>query len=121
MGHLIYERGAAELRCDDRTLAHLQIVVINKLRRREAFALSWTEPPQAGSGRSTIWLHPAVSLLFRFRISGPVTINHAWVALLARAADSRPGLQILAEPLGDQQGAAAPRSSPQLVRSDRHS
>lgn len=66
MGHLAHDQGTLHLRREDHTLAHLQIVIVNKLRRRESFAFSWVEPVSSGSGRGTIWLHPSANLLFRF-------------------------------------------------------
>ena len=39
MGMLIYN-GRMSLPLDDRTLAHIQAVVVNKLRRRESFAFT---------------------------------------------------------------------------------
>ncbi|WP_442545361.1 DUF7882 family protein [Clavibacter capsici] len=33
---------------DDRTVAHLQVVIISKLRSRDSFAFSWTEPVSTG-------------------------------------------------------------------------
>jgi len=101
MGHLVYDGGTAEVLLDDRTLAHLQIVIIAKLRRQESFAFSWKDPSSAGDGRSTIWLHPMASLRFRFAGSRPPAVNPAWVALLAASANSGGGLHVLPEPTGD--------------------
>jgi hypothetical protein len=99
MGYLSYDHSTVEIHVDDRTLAHLQIVIINKLRRHESFAFSWTEPVTAGSGRGTIWVHPATNLHFRFDGNRPPTINHTWLALLVESADSGHGLCITPEPL----------------------
>ena len=105
MGHLVYDDQIAEVQLDDRTLAHLQVVIVAKLRRHESFTFSWKEPTVSGSGRSTIWLHPSVSLRFRFSGSRPPTINGAWIALLNRSANSGTGLQVLAEPPEHDSGA----------------
>ncbi|MBD8611440.1 ATP-dependent DNA ligase [Frigoribacterium sp. CFBP 13729] len=98
MGYLIYDGNTAEIHMDDRTLAHLQIVIINKLRRQESFAFSWKEPASAGDGRSTIWLYPTVSLRFRFEGSRPPLVNQEWLTTLSAAANSGSGLQVLPEP-----------------------
>jgi hypothetical protein len=37
MGYLMYD-GDTRINFDDRVLAHLEMVIINKLRRREAFS-----------------------------------------------------------------------------------
>jgi hypothetical protein len=99
MGYLIYDGHTAEIAMEDRTLAHLQIVIINKLRRQESFAFSWKEPASAGDGRSTIWIFPTVSLHFRFEGSRPPAINQTWLAALTQAANSGAGLQMVAEPI----------------------
>jgi hypothetical protein len=104
VGYLIYDGDTAEIHMDDRTLAHLQIVVINKLRRQESFAFSWKEPASAGDGRSTIWIYPTVSLRFKFEGSRPPAVNQAWLTVLSNAANSGSGLQMLPEPL--DRGAA---------------
>jgi len=99
VGYLIYDGNTAEIHMDDRTLAHLQIVVINKLRRQESFAFSWKEPASAGDGRSTIWIYPTVSLRFKFEGSRPPVVNQAWLTVLSNAANSGTGLQMLPEPI----------------------
>jgi hypothetical protein len=99
MGYLSYDHNTVEIQVDDRTLAHLQIVIINKLRRHESFALSWTEPVTAGSGRGTIWVHPATNLHFRFEGNRPPAINQAWLVMLTESADSGHGLHITPEPM----------------------
>lgn len=98
MGYLIYNDQTAELQLDDRTLAHLQIVMIAKLRRNESFAFSWKEPASNGDGRSTVWIHPYVNLRFRFVGSRPPQINPAWVASLTQSANGGSGLHVLPEP-----------------------
>ena len=106
MGYLIYDGSTAEIHMDDRTLAHLQIVIINKLRRQESFAFSWKEPASAGDGRSTIWIYPTVSLRFRFEGSRPPAVNQTWLSALSQAANSGSGLQVLPEPV-DRSAAMA--------------
>lgn len=98
MGQLVYDGGTAEIQMEDRTLAHLQVVIITKLRRHEAFAFSWKDPASAGDGRSTIWLHPNVSLRFRFSGSRAPALNGEWIAELARAGNSGQGLHVVPEP-----------------------
>ncbi len=55
--HYGFERGYA-IEIDDRTLAHLQFVIVAKLRRSEGFAFIWNKPTDAGSGRAVLWLAP---------------------------------------------------------------
>jgi hypothetical protein len=108
MGYLIYDRGTAELHVDDRILAHLQIVMLGKLRRHESFAFSWKDPAEAGDGRSTIWITPTVSLRFRYEGSRIPATNPAWITALLEAASSGPGLHVVPEPAGP----GTPHSSP---------
>lgn len=107
MGQLTYDQGALQLQCEDRTLTHLQIVIVNKLRRRESFAFSWVEPVSSGSGRGMIWLHPSANLVFRFDGNRPPAINAAWLKLLSTSADSTSGLRVLPEP--DDNGSGPSR------------
>jgi hypothetical protein len=95
MGSLTYD--GLVVHVDDRVLAHLQIVIVNKLRRGENFLMSWKDSPDMGSGRSAIWLHPMVLLHFKFEGSRVPTINEEWLAELAHSADSSRGLIVTAE------------------------
>jgi hypothetical protein len=60
MGKLLYGTPPTELEVEDRALAHLQVVVVNKFRRGECFAFSLPSSPADGTGR-------------RFRCSSPST------------------------------------------------
>ena len=63
---------------DDRTLAHLQIVIGAKLRRNEAFSSSWKDDQWIGDGRSVIWLHPSHSDLVQVLRGSRSAINRQW-------------------------------------------
>jgi hypothetical protein len=82
---------------DDRTLTHLQIVIVNKLRKGEAFLMSWRDSVEAGSGRSAIWLHPQVLIYFKFDGGRVPTINERWLRELADSAESSRGLVVTTE------------------------
>jgi hypothetical protein len=97
MGRLVYD-GIVRLRIDDRDLAHLQIVISEKLRRRESFTLTWPNALDEGGGRVAVWVHASTSLVFTFERRGPYEINPAWVAALSAAAHSPGGLHPIAEP-----------------------
>ncbi|WP_291037468.1 hypothetical protein [Herbiconiux sp.] len=97
MGKLLYGTHQRELEIDDRTLAHLKVVVITKLRRGETFGLSWEKDKQQGSGRSTIWLSPHIPLEFDFYGGRPPGLNRAWLSMLSESAD-RGELVLVAEP-----------------------
>jgi len=95
MGSLIYDSTVVEF--DDRLLLHLQIVIVNKLRRRESFAMSWRDSPEIGDGRSTIWLDPSIPLYFKFAGSRTPTIDRDWIERLAESAASSSGLLVTDE------------------------
>lgn len=104
MGSLIYDSTVIEF--DDRLLLHLQIVIVNKLRRRESFAMSWRDAAEVGDGRSTIWLDPSIPLYFKFSGSRMPAVDRDWVELLAESAASSTGLVVVDE---DGQPSAAGR------------
>ena len=95
MGSLTYDRVVVEI--DDRTLAHLQVVIVQKLRRGESFLLSWRDSAEVGSGRSAIWLNPAIPLYFKFAGGQAATLNRQWIEDLSRSANSAQGLVIVSE------------------------
>ncbi|WP_404446612.1 ATP-dependent DNA ligase [Microbacterium marinum] len=83
---------------EDRALAHMQIVVGNKLKRGEPFFFTWREDASLGDGRRSVWIHPYADLEFRFYGSRSPQINHAWLEAMSRAANSTTGLYVLSEP-----------------------
>ncbi|MBW9092346.1 ATP-dependent DNA ligase [Microbacterium jejuense] len=97
MGRLIYE-SSVRLEVDDRTLAHLVVVISDKLRRSESFPLSWRNDPSTGDGRTTIWVHPGSSLVFEFSGSRRPALNRTWLEALAVVANTPEGLHIVPEP-----------------------
>ncbi|KAA9107906.1 ATP-dependent DNA ligase [Microbacterium rhizomatis] len=96
MGRFIYDTMANSVDIDDRTLAHLRIVVMNKLRRAEPFMFDVEIGD--GSGRRSFWLHPSVPLQFHFFGSRNPRINRAWIDDLMQAASGPNGLSITPEP-----------------------
>ena len=98
MGSLTYGESHKPIEFDDRDLAHLQIAMGAKLRRRESFFFSWVERPSAGSGRGSVWIDAGISLYFRYFGSKPPAINREWLDLLTLSANSPQGLQLLPEP-----------------------
>jgi hypothetical protein len=98
LGILLYGSPGLEFAFDDRALTHLQIVITTKLRRREGFVFSWTESPDAGSGRSSIWLDPSSTLYFRFHGGRVPSINREWISVLTDSANSGSGLLYTPEP-----------------------
>lgn len=83
---------------DDRVLAHLQIVIGAKLRRNESFYFSWNDHSRGGEGRTTIWLHPTVPIIYKYFGSRMPTINRHWIESLTMSANTPGGLQLMEEP-----------------------
>jgi len=110
MGMLIYGGAEMTVSFDDRTLAHLQVVIGRKLGRRERFFFSWTDSGSVGSGRSAIWMDPSIPLSFVYRSSRSITINQDWLRELSDAANANDGLVYRPEPGDDDAKARLPRS-----------
>jgi len=98
MGTLMYGAPGVEIDFDDRALAHLQVVITAKLRRGEPFTFTWVHAPASGSGRSSVWLHPAIPLLYRFRGTRQPSINREWVDLLMQSSNRPGGMVFIDEP-----------------------
>ena len=98
MGTLLYGTSGVTVAFEDRALWHLQIVITAKLRRGESFIFTWTDSVDGGSGRSTIWLDPSVTLHYRYFGSRLPAVNRAWVDALMVSANSVGGLFFTAEP-----------------------
>jgi len=81
---------------DDRTLAHLQVVIGAKLRRSESFFFSW----KAGAvdGHTSIWMQPTIPLSFTYSENRTPAINRTWIDSLMDVANSPSGLRIVPEP-----------------------
>lgn len=105
MGRLVYD-GAVRFSMDDRTLAHLQVVVADKLRRRESFAFTWPQTVEEGGGRVSVWISGSSALAFTFDHRGPYRMNRLWLEELARSANSPGGLQLIEEPVEDDPSSA---------------
>jgi hypothetical protein len=93
MGFFVYDDVRA-IRVDDRVLAHLQIVVIDKLRRQEKFILNLNN----GHGLVTMWLNAYTPMQFVYEGNRAPRINIAWIELLAGEAGLTGVLELLPEP-----------------------
>lgn len=95
MGTLHYGSPSVDLPIDDRTLAHLELVIIAKLRRQESLSLAITDD-ETGR-RQAFWLSPSTTVRFAYDAPMP-EINRLWLQELVDAANSPGGLRILPEP-----------------------
>jgi hypothetical protein len=96
MGEFIYG-GSLRVTIDDRALAHLQLVISNKLRRGESFHFSWREDASVG-GRTSVWVTARSSLIYKYDTSRPPLLNAAWLDALSYTANSETGLHLVPEP-----------------------
>ncbi len=95
MGFLIH--GGTEYEFEDRLLAHLKMVIGQKLKKQECFFVSWTKSAEEGSGRVSVWLSPYTTVAFRFAGSRPPELNPAWVKVLIALSHSNRGLVVISE------------------------
>jgi len=98
MGSLTYGTSGTEVRFDDRTLEHLQVVIATKLRRRESFFFSWRGTGVGGGGRSSIWLDPAIPLWFEYDGDRAPALNREWLSELTASSNGSSGLLLTDEP-----------------------
>lgn len=101
MGKILYGDSGVEIMFDDRAMAHLQLVIGAKLRRRESFFFSWKDDPSVGDGRSSVWMDASIPLYFKYLGSRPISINRDWIDQLTLSANMAGGLQFSPEPNGD--------------------
>jgi hypothetical protein len=94
VGRLLYGSPPVAFELDDRTLAHVEIVVIAKLRRNESFGFSIAGKADA---RTAIWMSPASDVQFEY-VKGSQDVNRAWLEVLIESANSPQGLRLLPEP-----------------------
>lgn len=95
MGTLHYGSPPASFEIDDRSLAHLELVIMAKLRRRENLSFSLID--QKTSLRQALWISPVTTL--RFQYDGPMPeINRLWLQDLVDTANSSTGLRLVPEP-----------------------
>ena len=96
MGRFIYDTTGNSVDIEDRTLAHLRIVIMNKLRRAEPFMFD--VDMKDGSGRRSFWMSPSVPIQFHFFGSRTPRINREWVEELMLIASGPHGLSLVPEP-----------------------
>lgn len=97
MGKFIYQETTA-VEIEDRALAHLQVVILDKLRRNESFAFTWRNDASIGDGRTTVWLNSGSSLVFKYHGSRTPQLAPEWLEALATVANGTTGLHLVPEP-----------------------
>ena len=105
MGSIYYGQSSEPIYIEDRTLAHLKVVIATKLRRNESFTLSWRHEEGQERGRETLWLHPSIPLRFVFDEPEPPELSAEWLRTLAGSASSTGGIQLLPEHMNTSKGS----------------
>ncbi|CAN5264638.1 hypothetical protein BH09ACT1_BH09ACT1_20760 [soil metagenome] len=95
MGTLIYG-GTFTVELDDRLLAHIQLVIAQKLRRQESFFLTWVDENER---RTTVWLSPSIPLIVQLASAQMPPINRAWLETLIQSSNTPGGLTTVPEPV----------------------
>jgi hypothetical protein len=95
---------------EDRLLAHVEMVVVQKLRRQESFLLSWRGSDDLGGGRTGIWMHDAAPLTFHFSSNVNPKIDRGWLEKLMASANSPMGMFVT-----DAEGLTAHPSAMHLI------
>jgi hypothetical protein len=95
MGKLTYGAIQREIVMDDNLLAHIEVVVLSRLRRNNAFALRWTETVEGSTDvRRTIWVHQGSDLYFEYETPTQGELDHQLLDKLAKSADSNAGINL---------------------------
>lgn len=108
MGEFVYD-ASRPIEVEDRALAHLQVVIIDKLRRGEHFAVSLFD----GKRLSMMWVGPSTPLQFIYRGSRVERLNRAWIESLATEAGFSGVLALRPEP--QSESPAPPATSPEGI------
>ncbi|MDQ4215586.1 hypothetical protein [Microbacterium capsulatum] len=97
MGIVYYGGAESPIHIDDRVLAHLKVVIATKLRRNESFTLSFQHGQDEPTGRTTIWLNPAIPLRFVFDEPEPPELDPELINDLANSANTSGGIALKRE------------------------
>jgi hypothetical protein len=98
MGKFVYGSSVTFVEFDDRTLAHLEVVITAKLRRRESLAFTWQYSTSRVGGTTTVWLNAAVPVKFDYYGSRHPVLNREWIEALMLLANTPAGLTVVDEP-----------------------
>ncbi|MFS0793868.1 ATP-dependent DNA ligase [Microbacterium sp. 1P10AE] len=115
VGKFIYD-GDIKVEFEDRLLAHLQAVIMAKVRRGESFPFTWKDDISIGGGRTTVYVHPNVSLVFKYHGSRNPQLSSSWLHALTYNANSGRGLYVIPEP--DESTPREPQQRAEMVFSE---
>jgi len=95
VGELHYGPDMPSIELPDRVLAHLQLVIGAKLRRRESFYLRIREVD--GSPSIALWIAHSIQLQFRYQHLQPLEIDREWLRDLEEQSFTPAGIIISAD------------------------
>lgn len=81
--------GLADVDLDDDLLAHIQAVIVAKLRRKEPVLLSWVDSEDHAS---QVWIQATAIVLAEYDGPQPTRLDRAWLERIMIAANSTAGI-----------------------------
>ncbi|MCX6501532.1 MAG: hypothetical protein NT132_03850 [Microbacterium sp.] len=112
MGKLFYGSSSSPIEIPDRLLAHVKVVMATKLRRGEAFTLSWASE----TGRESIWIQQSIPLRFVFSTPEPESLDPELLSRLAKAANVAGNLALNITDVVEEQVAPSVVTAPAMRR-----
>lgn len=97
MARLIYGVQKETYEFDERTISHVKIAIVTKLRRHESFLLNWDVPVEQGSGRISIWISRELPLAFEFTSRTSPPLNPQWMEALLLSSLRTGGMVVMPE------------------------
>ena len=97
MGILKYSRDAVAVYLDDRTLAHLHIVMAAKLREGSSFVVTGLAS-LARNARDAVVIEPRTPLQITYTERGDVSLNPRWLEAIRAASAKSLGIVLVSEP-----------------------
>ncbi|HEY0373489.1 MAG TPA: hypothetical protein VGC94_01765, partial [Amnibacterium sp.] len=97
MGTLHYD--GRDFDFEDRLLAHLEMVIGQKLRRGESFLMTWVPADRPEAARCAIWIGSGIPIFWEFAAADDHPINRDWIEHLLQSASSTGGLLVTPERL----------------------
>lgn len=97
MGILTYSRDAVAVYLDDRTLAHLHIVMAAKLREGRTFVVTGLAS-LARNARDAVVIEPRTPLQLTYTERSDVALNPRWLEAIRAASSKTLDIVLVAEP-----------------------
>jgi hypothetical protein len=85
--------GAREIVVEDRVLAHISVVVTQKLRRRESFLLTLPASDRR-MATEAMWMSCNSDIAFAYSGNRVPSLNHAWLEQMMTESFSAHGLDL---------------------------